>query len=79
MSELMLIGVSANLSIITEETKALEREYNTTCITVDGQDHSLAHFAKNGEPIIVSGVKQEEIVPYPYHVVSNSLQPLRFA
>ena len=60
MSELMLIGVSANLSIITEETKALEREYNTTCITVDGQDHSLAHFGKNGEPIIVSGVKQED-------------------
>ena len=60
MSELMLIGVSANLSIITEETKALEREYNTTCITVDGQDHSLAHFAKNSEPIIVSGVKQED-------------------
>jgi hypothetical protein len=60
MSELMLIGVSANLSIITEETKALEKEYNATCFTVDGQDHSLAHFAKNGEPIIVNGVKQED-------------------
>ena len=58
MSELMLIGVSTNLSIITEETKALEKAYNTTCFTVDGQDHSLAHFAKNGDPIIVNGVKQ---------------------
>ena len=60
MSELMVIGVSANLSIITDETKALEKQYNATCFTVDGQDHSLAHFAKNGEPIIVNGVKQEE-------------------
>ena len=58
MSELMLIGVSTNLSIITEETKELEKAYNTTCFTVDGQDHSLAHFAKNGDPIIVNGVKQ---------------------
>ena len=58
MSELMLIGVSTNLSIITEETKTLEKAYNTTCFTVDGQDHSLAHFAKNGDPIIVNGVKQ---------------------
>ena len=60
VSELMVIGVSANVSIISDETKALEHQYNETCFTVDGQDHSLAHFGKNGEPIIVNGVKQEE-------------------
>ena len=60
VSELMVIGVSANLAIISDETKDLEKQYNMTCMTVDGQDHSLAHFAKNGEPIIVNGVKQED-------------------
>ncbi len=60
VSELMVIGVTANLSIISDETKDLEKQYNMTCITVDGQDHSLAHFTKNGEPIIINGVKQED-------------------
>ncbi len=60
ISELMLIGVSANVSIINDEIKDLEKEYNTECFTVDGQDHTLAHFAKNGEPIIVHGTKQED-------------------
>ena len=60
VSELMVIGVTANLSIISDETKDLEKQYNMTCMTVDGRDHSLAHFAKNGEPIIISGVKQED-------------------
>ena len=58
LTELMVIGVSSTVSIINEETKLLEKEYNTACFTVDGQEHSLAHFGKNGEPIIVNGVKQ---------------------
>ncbi len=68
VSELMVIGVSANLSIISDETKDLEKEYNLTCYTVDGQDHSLAHFAKNGDPIIVNGVKQVETNLHRYRM-----------
>lgn len=68
VSELMVIGVSANLSIISYETKDLEKEYNLTCFTVDGQDHSLAHFAKNGDPIIVNGVKQVETNLHRYRM-----------
>ena len=60
VSELMVIGVSANLSIISDEIKDLEKQYNATCFTVDGQDHTLTHFAKNGEPVIAHGVKQVE-------------------
>ncbi len=57
VSELMLIGVSANVSIISDEIKDLEKEYNMSCFTVDGKDHALAHFSNHGEPIIVTGVK----------------------
>ena len=73
VSELMVIGVSANLAIISDETKALEKEYNLTCYTVDGQDHSLAHFAKNGDPIIVNGVKQVETNLHRYRM--STLDP----
>ena len=55
VSELSEIGEQKLSSDVNDSIKTLENEYNNIIVTVDGWDHFLANFSKNGDPLITNG------------------------
>lgn len=58
--QLSYIGKQKESNIVNDEIKELEKEFKDTYFTVDGVDHYLANFSKNGEPLITSGVLKND-------------------
>lgn len=55
VSELSAINEEKLASDVSDRIKVLEMQYNDIIFTVDGQDHTLVNFTKNGEPLITNG------------------------
>ena len=59
-SELSVIDEEKRSATVTSSIKELEKEFNKSFYTADGQEQRLVNFAKSGDPLIVNGKGRQD-------------------